>query len=182
MLPVVVEQVRPEVTYGLRAEVLRPGLAPMAVRFPGDDAETALHFAAYDRADRIVGVVAVLPEAMPAGASAEESACPLPEGRSWRLRGMAVHSQERCEGVGRALMLRVLDGVARSGGGLLWCNARVPAVGFYERFGFVGLGEPWEDPQFGPHVRMHRQVGPDEICPPSEDKLAEEMGEDALDR
>jgi predicted GNAT family N-acyltransferase len=181
MLPVVVEQVRPEITYGLRAEVLRPGLAPMAARFPGDDAETALHFAAYDRADRIVGVVAVLPEAMP-GEELRESERPLPEGRPWRLRGMAVHSQERCEGVGRALMLRVLDGVARSGGGLLWCNARVPAAGFYERFGFARLGEPWEDPQFGPHVRMSRKVGPDEICPPPEEKLAEGIGEDALDR
>lgn len=159
LLPVVVEQVRPEVTYDLRSRVLRPGLPPLRARFPGDDAADALHYAAYavattdayDRADRIVGVVAVLPEATPDGGEA---------GR--RLRGMAVHPDERRSGVGRALMVRVVDGVARLGGGLLWCHARLPAAGFYERFGFVRAGAPWDDPDLGPHVRMHRTVHRDE--------------------
>lgn len=146
---VVVEQVRPEVTYGLRAEVLRPGLPPIRARFPGDDAPTALHFAAYDVYDRIVGVVAVLPEPMPS---------PDGDEPGHRLRGMAVRTDRHRTGVGRALLVRVFDGVARLGGGLLWCNARVPAVGFYARAGFVATGDPWEDPEFGPHVRMRRPV------------------------
>ena len=29
------------------------------------------------------------------------------------------------------------------------------AQGFYERAGFVPVGEPWEEPGIGPHVRMH---------------------------
>ncbi len=150
-LPVVVEQVRPEVTYDLRARVLRPGLSPMRARFPGDDASDALHYAAYDRADRIVGVVAVLSEATPAG---------LP---GHRLRGMAVHADERGSGVGAALLVRVFDGVARIGGGLLWCKARVPARGFYARAGFAEVGEVWQDPDFGPHIEMHRQAGPADL-------------------
>ena len=35
MLPIVIEQVRPEVTYALRASVLRPGLPPASARFDG---------------------------------------------------------------------------------------------------------------------------------------------------
>jgi GNAT superfamily N-acetyltransferase len=158
LFPVVVEQVRPEVTYGVRAAVLRPGLAPMQARLPGDDAAAAQHFAAYalsddPATDRIVGVVAVLPEPPPD---------PLPisaaEGFVWRLRGMAVEPDQRCRGVGRALLDRVLDAVGRAGGGLLWCNARSPAAGFYEGAGFVPTDQVWEDPEWGPHVRMFRQV------------------------
>jgi predicted GNAT family N-acyltransferase len=153
VLPIVIEQVRPEITYALRASVLRPGRPPASARFDGDDAPTAMHFAAYDRADRIVGVVAVLPEATPDGEP----------GR--RLRGMAVHADERRSGVGRALLVRVLDGVARLGGGLLWCQARLPAAGFYAAGGFVPVGEPWRDPVFGPHIRMQRWVTAEDRMP-----------------
>jgi GNAT superfamily N-acetyltransferase len=118
-----------------------------------------LHLAAYDRADRIVGVVAVVPEPMPPLHPDE----PGEPGR--RLRGMAVHPEERGQGVGRALLIRVFDGVARLGGGLLWCNARLPAAGFYRKAGFVDVGEPWEDPDLGPHVRMRRIVTDDDLIP-----------------
>jgi len=48
--------------------------------------------------------------------------------------------------------------VSSRGGGLLWCNARVPAVAFYERAGFEVRGEPWDEPHIGPHVAMLRRV------------------------
>jgi GNAT superfamily N-acetyltransferase len=151
---VVVEQVRPEVTYGLRAEVLRPGLPPVRARFDGDAAPTALHFAAYDVYDRIVGVVAVLPEPF----SGTGTGTATPDEPGWRLRGMAVRADRHRTGVGRALLVRVFDGVARLGGELLWCNARLPAVPFYAAAGFVGVGDHWQDPEFGPHVRMRRTI------------------------
>ncbi len=50
--------------------------------------------------------------------------------------------------------------VADRGGGLLWCNARLPAVTLYTRAGFVEVGEPWTDPVIGPHVVMWRTVRP----------------------
>lgn len=49
--------------------------------------------------------------------------------------------------------------VEARGGGLLWCNARLTAVGFYQRGGFETLGEPWEEPLIGPHVAMWKLVG-----------------------
>jgi GNAT superfamily N-acetyltransferase len=166
---IVVEQVRPEVTYGLRASVLRPGLPPLRARFPGDDDPAALHLAAYEvtgdpALDRIVGVVAVLPEAFPdplpraqaqSAQSASEHAAAQPV---WRLRGMAVEPGWRGRGVGRALVTRLLHDLTRTGGGLLWCNARSPAVGFYERVGFRRTGDVWSDPEHGPHLRMIREV------------------------
>jgi len=47
-------------------------------------------------------------------------------------------------------MTGLLDFVARGGGGALWCNARLRAVGFYELFGFVVAGEVFEEPDIGP--------------------------------
>ena len=47
-----------------------------------------------------------------------------------------------------------------SGGGLLWCNARLAAVGFYERAGMVTTGDVWEEPVIGPHIAMFVEVRP----------------------
>jgi predicted GNAT family N-acyltransferase len=48
--------------------------------------------------------------------------------------------------------------VAKQGGGVLWCQARVPARRFYERAGFVPAGAEWLEPQIGPHIAMWREV------------------------
>ncbi len=50
--------------------------------------------------------------------------------------------------------------VAEHGGGMLWCNARLPALPLYRRAGFAEAGEPWDDPELGPHVVMWRAVAP----------------------
>lgn len=142
----VVEQVRPEHTWPLRAQVLRPGRPVRAVAFPGELDGPSGHFAAYSAAgsgDVIVGVASVLREAESGGPGV------------WRLRGMAVAPDQRGRGVGTQLLERVRDHVRRSGGGLLWCNARVSAEGFYAAGGWVRTGEPWDEPDIGPHVRMH---------------------------
>lgn len=138
---VTVEQVRPEITYALRGQVLRPGKGWDELQLPGDREHSTGHFAAYVN-HQAVGVATVIEE-------------PEAEGPGlWRLRGMAVAPPHRGRRVGRALLERVRDFVARSGGGLLWCNARVSAEGFYLALGFVTVSEPWEDPEIGPHVRM----------------------------
>jgi GNAT superfamily N-acetyltransferase len=143
-----VEQVRPEISFPLRQRVLRAGLDPSTAFFPGDQDRSSGHFAAYVD-DRVVGVASVLEE--------PESEAP----GHWRLRGMAVDPEHQGTGAGSALIERVRDFVARSGGGLIWCNARLTAVGFYEKQGFVRVGKPWDEPGTGPHVRMHDRARED---------------------
>jgi GNAT superfamily N-acetyltransferase len=137
-----VEQVRPEITFPLRQRVLRAGLDPETAFFPGDQDRSSGHFAAYVD-HRVVGVASVLEEPEADGPG------------QWRLRGMAVDPDHQGTGAGAALIERVRDFVGRSGGGVIWCNARVSAEGFYLRLGFVRTGEPWDEPHTGPHVRMH---------------------------
>jgi predicted GNAT family N-acyltransferase len=71
---------------------------------------------------------------------------------------MATREDVRNDGIGTALLRRVVRHVADDGGGLIWCNARVPAMHFYRRDGFVAHGDVWEDPDIGPHVVMWRTV------------------------
>jgi predicted GNAT family N-acyltransferase len=140
-----VEQVPAVLVLPLRQKVLRPHQTVDQVSFDGDAMGT--HFAAFDSSSAIVGVVSLIVE--PPDAIGR---------RSWRLRGMATVPALQRQGVGRALMSGLLDFVARSGGGLLWCNARLHAVGFYERFGFLLTGGAFEEAGIGPHVRMARMV------------------------
>ena len=147
--PVSAEQVRPEIVWPLRAEVLRPGRSPREAAFEGDFDAASGHFAAFAD-NRVVGVASVLREPEPDG--------PEPTG-VWRLRGMAVAPGQRGRGIGALLLARVRDHVTRSGAEPMWCNARVSADGFYAGAGWVPLGEPWEEPGIGPHIRMHDGAG-----------------------
>jgi predicted GNAT family N-acyltransferase len=139
---VTVDEVAPEITYPLRAAVLRPDGGE--ITWAGDEDPATFHLAA--RTDeRVVGVVRFSP-----------AACPWrPEARSpWQLRGMATDAAVRGTGAGRLLVDDGLARVAARGGDLVWCDARVPAAGFYERMGFTVVTEPFDRPGIGPHVGM----------------------------
>jgi predicted GNAT family N-acyltransferase len=148
-----VEAVAPEATYPLRHRVLRPYLAFEEMRpQPGELDPGAVHLAALAPDGEVVGTAVLLrePFAQLAG-----------NGDAWRMRGVAVADGLRGQGIGGRLLDRVLRHVAGQGGGLLWCNARVPARRFYDRAGFRAVGEQWDEPHTGPHVTMWRTVAPD---------------------
>lgn len=133
--PVTAEEVRP-----LRHTVLRPGQAFEETVYAGDDA--GVHLGAFD-GDRLVGIASLYEEARPDG----------PAG-GWRLRGMATDIGVRGGGFGAALLAGCVEHVAGAGGTELWCNARMPAVGFYRRAGFEVVSEEFDVPGIGPHVVM----------------------------
>jgi ribosomal protein S18 acetylase RimI-like enzyme len=67
---------------------------------------------------------------------------------------MATDSAVRGTGVGRALVSEGLRRVGGQGGDLVWCDARLGAVGFYERMGFAVVAEEFEKPDGGLHLGM----------------------------
>jgi GNAT superfamily N-acetyltransferase len=72
-------------------------------------------------------------------------------GPAWQLRSMAVRADHRGTGVG-AQVLAVAEDVAAAGGAAaLWASARLEALGFYERAGWLAVGEVWIKPGIGPH-------------------------------
>ena len=116
---------------------------------PGDDERGAGHWTARQPELGLVGIVSVMPEPVPwLGGH--------PGG--WRLRGMATAPEVRGWGVGSELVDAVVAHVAGHGGAVLWCTARMAAVGFYEHKGFQVIGETWEEPVIGTHIHMHRSI------------------------
>ena len=77
--------------------------------------------------------------------------------RQYQFRGMASAPEARGKGYADAVMRAMIAhmrGLHAGGGVLLWCNARVGAVGFYERFGMRVVGERFEIAGVGTHVVM----------------------------
>jgi GNAT superfamily N-acetyltransferase len=146
-----VERVSTPATYPLRHQMLRPGRPIETVYFGGDDAPGTVHFGAFDDSGALVGVVTLLQAALPEGAPSREARV-AEDIRTFQLRGMATSPAVRGQGYGVALVRACLDHVGP--GGAIWCNARVTALAFYARFGFVAYGAEFDIPMGGPHFKM----------------------------
>ena len=139
--------VRPEDTYGLRLQVLRPGGVIEDCQWPQDRAEGSFHLAAQIGEHR-VSIASFQVEKHPS----------LKGWKQYRLRGMATHPDLRGQGAGRRIVLFALDHLKAQHADLLWCHAREEAIPFYRALGFEGVGERFEIPGIGPHLTMWRKV------------------------
>lgn len=134
-------------TYPLRLKVLRPGGTEEDVQWANDRLEGSFHLAAQIGEHRIA-VASFYPEKHPA----------LSGWKQFRLRGMATHPDFQGQGAGRKLLLFALEHLKAQHADRLWCNARLVAVPFYEKLGFVIEGDRFDIPGIGPHHLMHRAV------------------------
>ncbi len=131
----------------LRCSVLRPGLPRELAEFPGDGDPSSQHFAAEEEG-AIVGCVTLHLN--------EWNGAP-----AWQLRGMAVAPSHQNRGIGGQLLAAAEQSVAGATSEVprqMWCNARVPAVRFYQRAGWEIVSEEFEIPHSGPHFKMTRRV------------------------
>ena len=151
------EIVDPSATRRLRHDVLRPELS-MDAPLPGDELRDAVHVGATDDDGTVLCTCFVYPDP-----------CPwLPErDGAWHLRQMATLPAHRGQGLGAGVVSAAVDLVLDRGAGLLWCNAREPAVAFYARQGFRAEGAAFTDDTHRiPHLRMWRELS----GPPSSSK------------
>jgi GNAT superfamily N-acetyltransferase len=129
----------------LRWTILRDGLPRESANFEGDTEPTTHHFAAIVD-DKPVACATFLHR-------------PFNDEPAWQLRGMAVKPDLQKTNIGKRLLQFaerfVLDQKYST---LLWCNARVPASGFYQRQGWTIVGEPFNIPSAGPHVKMMKRI------------------------
>lgn len=146
-------------THDLRHSILRPDGDLSDVDFSGDDDPDTMHAGTFD-GERLVAIASVYRESRSADAAggapgvAERDA-----DTTWRLRGMASVPEVRGSGAGAAALAAVEAHARANGGTLLWCNARTPAVGFYERMGWTVVGtHEFDIPQAGPHHVMERRL------------------------
>lgn len=142
-----VQFIRTADTYPLRLKVLRPGGVLEDTHFANDRLEGSFHLGVF-KDDRCISIGSFYPE-------------PHKELLGWkqyRLRGMATDPEYQGKGAGKKLMLFALDHLKAQKADRLWCNARLIALPFYERFGFEVKGDEFDIPGIGPHFLMHRKV------------------------
>lgn len=146
-----VGQVPVETILPLRHRMLRQGMPFESAHFPGDDALGVMHFAVRRRGE-------VVDQKELEG----DAVCCLTlmaaewDGRdAWQLRGMATATEYHGHGLGRRLFAHALEEARRhQPDWMIWCNARVAAIGFYERVGWEVVSEEFEIPYAGPHKKM----------------------------
>lgn len=137
-----VVEVPPEATHDLRRRVLRAHDPTLPVENPEDRVPGAFHLAVVDDGG-VVGVGSF-----------------SPDGRGGvRVRGMAVEPGRQSHGIGALLLDAALARLTRAGVRTVWANARLPALAFYERHGFVAVGDVFDEIGI-PHVRVVRSVEP----------------------
>lgn len=80
------------------------------------------------------------------------------ESRQVRLRAMATHPDVRGKGFGKRLLEFAINTAREVGYEVIWCDARLNAVGFYTGLGFELLDEIYEVPKIGPHKFMWKAL------------------------
>ena len=130
----------------LRHAVLRAGQPISAAQFAGDDAADTHHFGAFGGG----AVVGCLPFLLNS----------LDDEPAWQLRGMATDPAFTGRGVGSQLLAFAEQALRseRPDIVLLWCNARVPAAGFYRRLGWRAVSDAFVIDPIGPHVKMVKSL------------------------
>lgn len=124
----------------LRYAVLRK---PLGLFFTDEQLATEkdnYHFGAYD-GDTLVGTLQLVPEA---------------HGRM-KMKQVAVDPARQGEGIG-AIMLEAAEAFARDKGFIImYCHARDTAVHFYEKSGYLKIGEMFEEVTI-PHWEMEKHL------------------------
>ncbi|MGF7077504.1 GNAT family N-acetyltransferase [Mucilaginibacter sp. R-33] len=120
MAEISIEQIRPELTWRLRQRILYPESKLYEMEMEEDN--HGYHFAAF-KDNHIIAVVSL-----------------FNKGNDWQFRKFAVDETMQNMGIGRAVLQYITDFVLVSGGTRLWCNARLSAIPFYLKAGFIHTG------------------------------------------
>jgi phosphoribosylformimino-5-aminoimidazole carboxamide ribotide isomerase len=116
-----IEQIRPELTWRLRQQVLYPQQKLHEMEM--DEDNDGYHFGAF-RNNKLVGVVSL-----------------FQRGDDFQFRKFAVDASVQNMGIGSAMLLYLTNFVLNEEGKRLWCNARLSAIPFYLKHGFAQTGE-----------------------------------------
>ena len=115
-----IEQIVSYLTWPLRRDVLYPGKMKHDMGMEEDEQGT--HFGAF-KDNKLVGVVSL-----------------FQTGTSFQFRKLAVDASAQNMGIGSELLQYITVYAQTNGGILIWCNARVSAINFYLKHGFLQTG------------------------------------------
>jgi len=115
-----IEQIRHELTWKLRQKVLYPESEVFDMRMEED--LDGVHFGAF-KGGWLVGVISL-----------------FQKGDDFQFRKVAVDPSAQNMGIGSMMLNYVTDFAKVECGRRIWCNARISAIPFYLKHGFVQTG------------------------------------------
>lgn len=134
-------------TYPVRHPVLRPGKPLESCHFDGDDLRSTVHFGIFVDA-HLAGVTSLFDCSNPLFNARQQN----------QLRGMAILPDFQKKGLGEDLLKHVEDFAAKKNAALIWFNARITAVPFYEKWGYQVSGEAFTIGDIGAHFVMFKTL------------------------
>ncbi len=147
-----IRRVSADAILDLRHRILRAGLPAETARFDDDDAPATFHWAAFAADEPRISPISPI-------ACASVMLNSWQGEPAWQLRGMAVEDGFQRSGLGRQMLQHAEAAAAQEGkASWIWCNARVPASGFYDAHGWVIASEVFDIPTAGPHVKMRKRL------------------------
>ena len=129
----VVEQIFPALTWRIRQLAMYPEKEITDMELPED--WDGMHFGLYYQYE-LTAVVSL-----------------FIDGTTAQFRKMAVLPADQGKGFGLQLLKYLVNYCRSQGIKNLWCNARVSAIGFYTKIGFVTEGEPFQRNQLA-YIKM----------------------------
>ena len=136
-------------TYPIRQQVLVPDHDLQKAKFENDDDEDLSFHLGAVKDSQLVSVASFYYERNPK----------FPDQHQYQLRGMATLPQYQRQGLSNELLKMAFPIIKQNFCTLLWCNARVSAIGFYEKAGFKKVNdEVFEIEGIGPHVLMCKPI------------------------
>ena len=130
----------------IRLAVLRKGMRIEDCHFEGDNDSNTCHLVAKDHTTA-VGCCSLMKKDWSEY-----------ENLSYQLRGMAVLEPHQGRGVGAELLKAAESVVRDKNAELIWFNARIGAVNFYQKFGYEIVSDEFEISGVGPHVKMLKRL------------------------
>lgn len=136
-------------TYQIRQKVLIPDHDIKKVKFEHDDDEDiSFHLGAF-KDSQLVSVASFY----------YERNTLFSDQHQYQLRGMATLPEYQGQGLSSELLNMAFPIIKQNFCTLLWCNARVTAIGYYQKVGFKIHDEtPFEIEGIGAHVLMYKNI------------------------
>lgn len=139
-------------THEIRQPVLREGLSPDTCIFKGDDLATTFHLGVFEK-DHLLGVATFLKKSKSAIQEATSSHKSM-----YQLRGMGISKNHQGRGLGSDLIKYAEDRLRSMNIQVLWFHARTSAVAFYQKMGYVTVGEELHLEPAGAHFIMYKEL------------------------
>jgi len=131
-----IKEIKPSETLDLRHRILSPNQSMESIILEEDD--SGQHFGIFN-ANLLIAVISLFIKNDVA-----------------QFRKFATETSKQNKGYGSILLNRVIEEAIKNNVDTIWCNARVTAIEFYRKFGFVVVSDMWINNEVE-YVKMERK-------------------------